>query len=178
VKTFLLSLLLSTIIPVYALVEPPGKHFSLEKILPLGVGNRFTAEELPDGTRNPKLVHRLKGLETYRLEIIHQTYYFIGFLKVKDEIIVNNYFRLPPYFLHDVFLQSLQTKFNKQQRYLKLEETAYYWWEDEKIKRIYGGACTITCFPEFYSEELRSYYTEDQKEKPFLDEFQAGLRTK
>ena len=36
----------------------------------------------------------------------------------------------------------------------KTGEEAFYVWETAELKHVYSAACTITCFPIFYSVQL------------------------
>ncbi len=99
----------------------------------------------------PKLELMNKGVvELYRINIIHVRYKFPVYIQVKDNAIIDFYARLPNYFIHDIFHQSLINRFGKQDKFLNKDGTSYYIWSNaDNLKITYSGACTITCFPIF-----------------------------
>lgn len=86
------------------------------------------------------------------------------------------YAKLPSYFLHDIFLQSLVNRYGKQNSYVKKERSAVYIWNNiEGNKHYYSGSCTITCFPVFYSvialtptEAIKDY-------RPLIETLQTAI---
>jgi hypothetical protein len=77
--------------------------------------------------------------------------------------ILDMFAKLPSYFLHDVFHQSLINRFGKQDEYKKYGEEAIYKWTKSPLTHVYSGACTITCFPIFYTV----FPTDQKTERPF-----------
>ena len=54
------------------------------------------------------------------------------------------------FFLHDIFLKDLQTKWKKQDKYVRHDRSAVYvWLNRDNNNIIYHGSCSITCFPVF-----------------------------
>lgn len=97
-------------------------------------------ETLKEDGQTKLLRFKLKKSE-YILEIYTQ---------VKKENIADLYVRLPQYFLHDLFLKDLQTKFKKQDKFVRHDKSALYvWYNREGNNILYHGSCSITCFPMF-----------------------------
>ena len=84
--------------------------------------------------------------------ISHVRYIFPVYVQINKGVISDFYARLPTYFLHDIFHQSLITKFGKQTKYYRQENDAIYTWKNVNgLKIIYSGSCTITCYPNYVS---------------------------
>lgn len=105
--------------------------------------------------KNKKVVFKSGGFITYKYYVEHLKYKFPILVQTLNGQVTDFYTKLPSYFLHDVFHQSIINRFGKQDFYKKTEESALYIWKNSKnlnnLKIIYSGACTITCFPLFYS---------------------------
>jgi hypothetical protein len=85
----------------------------------------------------------------------HVRYVFPFWVQYEKGKSVDILARLPAYFLHNIFHQSLINRFGPQDKYLKKEEHAVYQWTNKKNFNItYSGACTITCFPVFMHMEI------------------------
>jgi hypothetical protein len=89
----------------------------------------------------------------------------------KNGVIEDFHVKLPSYFLHDVFFQSLINRYGKQKSYKKFGEEAYYVWEVSALRHIYSAACTITCFPIFYAVQKM-----EGKEKSILEKMKISIR--
>ena len=51
-----------------------------------------------------------------------------------------------------IFHQSLINRIGKQDKYLNTNEQSVYVWNNKNGNRhVYSGACTVTCFPLYYS---------------------------
>ncbi len=91
-------------------------------------------------------------IKTIKYYIAHKRYKFPVYIQVKGDDILDFFAKLPSYFLHDVFHQSLINRLGKQDEYFKKEANAVYQWNNKDgIKHIYSGGCSITCFPIYYS---------------------------
>lgn len=93
----------------------------------------------------------VRGAQTLKFYVKHPRYNFPVFVQERDGVVLDFFARLPSYFLHDVFHQSIINRYGKQTTYKKVGEEAVYVWEKAPLRHIYSGACTITCFPIFYS---------------------------
>ena len=114
---------------------------------------------------------RKGGVNLFRFEISHRHYRFPLFVQVYDNKVVDFFASLPSYFLHDVFHQSLINRYGKQKTYTRKEKQAYYEWNTKKgLSHSYAGACSITCFPIYYS-------VYPQAPPPGLTKYQAILET-
>lgn len=146
---YILILLYST--HLIALVKEPNYDFSLDE---LKVFSPF--EKLEDVKKKFPNIQKIKennGFEIYKAYHTQLRYKFPILIQVKKGIITDFYARLPAYFLHDIFHQSLINRYKMQDHYLKHEEQAIYIWKNrDNIHHVYSGACTITCFPIYYSQ--------------------------
>ena len=102
--------------------------------------------------KSNEVVFKSGAFVTYKYYVEHIRYKFPIFVQTINGQVTDFYARLPYYFLHDIFHQSLINRFGNQDFYKKTEESAIYVWKNKNnFKHIYSGACTITCFPIFYS---------------------------
>lgn len=144
-KLVLISLILLTK-AVYSKVDPPNYDFSLDKFDEFMPGKTLAADKQNELTFNKK------GFKTYKIYIAHIRYKFPLFVQTKDNVITDFFARLPAYFLHDIFHQSLINRLGNQDVYKKVEEQAIYVWKNKnKLRHFYSGGCSITCFPIYYS---------------------------
>ena len=99
-----------------------------------------------------ELVFKSESFKTYKFQIEHIRYRFPILVQFHKDIVTDFHAKLPSYFLHDIFHQSLINRIGVQDVYKKVEEQAIYIWNNKKNrKHYYSGACTITCFPIFYA---------------------------
>lgn len=137
---------------VLALVEPPNYDFSIDKFQEFMPG-KILAKDHQKNTEFDK-----KGFKTYKIYIEHIRYKFPLFVQTKNDIITDFFARLPAYFLHDVFHQSLINRLGDQDVYKKVEEQAVYIWKNKKnLRHFYSGACSITCFPIYYAVRIEKH---------------------
>ena len=102
----LLVLALNTISsPVGAKVEPPNYNFSLDKFDLFFPGSKQS--EIKKQYSNETLVLSHGNFKTYKYYVEHIRYKFAILVQYKDGVVTDFHARLPPYFLHDVFHQSL-----------------------------------------------------------------------
>lgn len=144
----------------YAKVDPPNYEFSLEVLELFSPGKK--REEIEKQYTSSTTISDNGETIVKRYEIKHIRYNFPIVVQYQNDTVLDSYARLPSYFLHDVFHQSLINRYGKQDRYQKLEEQAVYQWLNAKNMHItYSGACTITCFPIFisYSVQERDGHT-------------------
>jgi hypothetical protein len=137
--------------PINAKVEAPNYDFSVETLNDFFPGKKVSDLESKYGASTTMSKDR-RGT-TKKFNVAHVRYKFPVLIQDKDGLVQDFFARLPSYFLHDIFLKSLQTKLGKQTEYKKTGEAAYYVWKDKDFKYVYSAACTITCFPIFFAGE-------------------------
>lgn len=137
-------------------VDPPNYDFSLDKFNNFMPGKSFSAasKDYP----NKKLTFTTGQFKTYKIYIEHIRYRFPILVQIKGDEITDFHARLPAYFLHDIFHQSLINRYGGQDIYKKVEDQAVYIWKNENgLKHSYNGVCSITCFPVFYAVEKNNH---------------------
>ncbi len=137
--------------PLNAKVEPPNYNFSVETLTDFFPQKPIAALAQKHGA--PEKMNSENGLLTWKYNVAHVRYRFPVIIQEREGTIEDSFARLPSYFLHDIFLQSLVNKFGKQTNYKKVREEAFYEWRLPPFKYIYSAACTITCFPIFFSAQ-------------------------
>ncbi len=135
--------------PLNAKVEAPNYDFSLESLNPFFPDMALSVPTEKFG--KPEVMNSVNGTQTLKFYVAHLRYKFPVLVQVKDDKTLDFFAKLPSYFLHDLFFQSLVNKLGKQTSYKKFGEEAFYTWEKDNLKHIYSAACTITCFPIFYA---------------------------
>lgn len=171
-KNFLF-LILCLSFSAFAEVTPPNYNFSLDSLQVFKPGSTREAFEKKYGKGEVwKEQNKTVVLKYYVAQI---RYKFPVFVQVFDGKVVDFFARLPTYFLHDVFHQSLINRIGKQDKYFKVEGNALYSWKNKKgIDHTYSGTCTITCFPIFYSEALNRPPEGMNNYKPLVDQFNSS----
>lgn len=145
---FIFAIFFTLVYTAKALVEEPNYDFTFDKFETFLPGQ--TLEQVKLKYPSVKLINKSGSTETYEVDIIHVRYKFPLYFQIKDSKIVDYYAKLPSYFLHDTFHQSLINRFGKQNKYYNLNNHSYYIWNNAKgLTVTYNGACTITCFPVF-----------------------------
>ena len=148
-KDFLTILFILISVSTIAKVEAPNYDFSVDKFKEFAPGNKIAP--LIEKYK-PVVIGKDNGATTYKFYVAHIRYKFVTLVQVVDSKITDFHARLPHYFLHDIFHQSLINRYGAQDKYKKNEESALYIWENKDgVNHVYSGACTITCFPIFYS---------------------------
>ncbi|MEI8346567.1 MAG: hypothetical protein WCG27_03815 [Pseudomonadota bacterium] len=159
--------------PIFAEVQAPNYDFSLDALQIFYPGNKKEDIEAKYG----------KGEVMEKNDKVLMVKYYIAHLRYKFPVIVQYidgqtsdfYARLPSYFLHDVFHQSLINRIGKQDQYEKKNEEATYSWNNKDGKRhVYGASCTITCFPIFYTVITANPPKSVSEYKPLLTKLQAN----
>jgi hypothetical protein len=137
--------------PINAKVEAPNYNFSVDILQEFAPGTSLETIQKKYGKGSVE--RNVRGAQTMKFFVSHIRYKFPVLVQVQEGKVLDMYARLPHYFLHDVFLQSLVNRIGKQTTYKKTGEHAHYVWENKEQRHIYDGACTITCFPIFYAVE-------------------------
>lgn len=133
-----------------AKVDPPNYNFSLDKFNDFMPGSSLADIQKIHG-EGTKISEGQGGI-IYRFHVSHIRYKFPVFVQLKGSKVGDFFARLPSYFLHDVFHQSLINRIGAQNKYYKKENNAVYIWDNVSGNtHIYSGSCTITCFPIYYA---------------------------
>ena len=142
-----------------AKIEPPNYNFSVDKFQDFMPGKKL-ADINKKYPGKKEVMFKQGPFITYKYYIEHIRYKFAILVQTINGAVTDFHARLPQYFLHDIFHQSLINRFGKQDFYKKTEESAIYIWTNKKnINHVYSGACTITCFPIFYAvKEVKHKY--------------------
>lgn len=172
-RKIFLFLILSLPLLIQAEVTPPNYNFSLDSLKVFKPGSTRAAFEKKYGKGEVwKEGNKTIVLKYYVAQI---RYKFPVFVQVFDGKVVDFFARLPTYFLHDLFHQSIINRVGKQDKYFRLENNALYKWNNKKgIDYIYSGTCTITCFPIFYSEALNRPPAGMNGYKSLVDQFNSS----
>jgi hypothetical protein len=134
-------------------IDPPNYDFSMDSLSGFMPGNMLEAVESKYG--KAEQVGRQADLILHRVYVSHQRYKIPVYVQTYNGKILDFAARLPSYFLHDVFHQSLINRFRKQDKFFNRDKTAIYYWNDREGTDItYSGACTITCFPIFVAAKM------------------------
>lgn len=152
-RLFVLTILVASGLLVnraFSKVEAPNYDFTLNKLEPFTPGMKIS--DIPNSIGKGETTEDNGDTKIIRYNLVHARYSFPIFVQTKNGIILDFYARFPTYFLHDTFHQSLINKFGKQDKYYKQESNAVYLWNNENgIKVLYSGTCTITCYPIYVS---------------------------
>ena len=134
--------------PANALVTPKNYDFTYDKFKEFYPGVELSS--IKKNYPNLKLIKKDASLSLYEVDIVHIRYKFPLYFQIKENKVVDFYAKLPSYFIHDIFHQSLINRFGMQSKFVSNDGTAYYIWQNaEGLIITYSGACTITCFPVF-----------------------------
>lgn len=138
--------------PLNAKVEAPNYNFSVDTLSAFFPGKNTS--ELDAKYGKPEMMSEEGDLKTVKYYVAHIRYKFPVIVQARSGVVEDFFARLPSYFLHDIFFQSLINRHGKQSSYKKVGEEAHYVWEGE-FKQVYSAACTITCFPIFYAVQKK-----------------------
>ena len=145
-------------------VDPPNYNFELKSLDVF-----FPGKEVKDAGESKELAREGSSV-SLRFEVKHLRYVFPVLAQAKDGKFTDFMARLPQYFSHDLFHQSLINKLGKQDSYLNKDGTAVYQWKNKDgLRHVYAGACTITCFPIYYAVYPEG--SEEKEPKPTLIRF-------
>lgn len=139
--------------PLNAKVESPNYNFELTSLDDFYPGKFISEIEKKYG--RSEVLGKESELTTQKFLVKHPRYNVSAILQEKSGEVQDVFFRLPSYFLHDSFFQSLVNRLGKQSTYKKVGEEAFYVWNKDSLRHVYSAACTITCFPIFYAIEKR-----------------------
>lgn len=174
-KIIALFFLIFITVPLSAKVEPPNYNFSLDTFNDFWPGASLTAIEKKYG--KGLLVKNIAPIKTYKFSVEQLRYKFPVFIQVYQGKILDFYGRLPTYFLHDIFHQSIINRYGVQDIYKKIEQNAIYIWKNKKNARIiYSGTCTITCFPIYFTGITTTPPAELGKYQSLFKQFASQLR--
>ncbi|MCK5884637.1 MAG: hypothetical protein KAG61_13180 [Bacteriovoracaceae bacterium] len=147
--TFFLAIALVAF-PLTAKVDPPNYDFSLDTMKDFMPGQKLQQIQKKYG-KGTKISEGGGGI-VYRFYVTQLRYKFPVFIQLKGQEVGDLFTRLPTYFLHDTFHQSLINRIGPQNQYLKRENSAIYIWDKVSGNtHVYSGSCTITCFPNYYA---------------------------
>jgi hypothetical protein len=137
--------------PLNAKVEAPNYNFSIETLENFYPERKIDAAKAKFG--NPEVMSEKGEIQTLKFMVAQMQFKFPVIVHAREGVIEDVFAKLPSFFLHDVFFRSIVNKLGKQNEYKKTGEEAIYIWTTKDLKYIYSAACTITCFPIFYSVE-------------------------
>ena len=144
--------------PAWSKVEPPNYDFSLEKFDEFMPGKKL--EDIQKIYKYKEVIFKNDQYITYKFYIAHIRYKFSILVQFNNGVVTDFHARLPQYFLHDIFHQSLINRLGPQDVYKRKEEQAMYIWKNKNnLMHHYTGACTITCFPIYYAVKQLSNKT-------------------
>lgn len=135
--------------PLNAKVEAPNYNFSLDTLADFQPTKEISEIEKKYG--KPEVMNEKSGIQTLKFYVAHIRYKFPVIVQAREGKVLDFFAKLPSYFLHDVFFQSLVNRLGKQDSYRRVQEEAVYQWNKNEISHVYSAACTITCFPIFYT---------------------------
>jgi hypothetical protein len=139
--------------PLNAKVESPNYKFDIERLSDFFPDKQISNLDSKFG--KGEIMSHEGGVQTFKYVVKDTRYQFTVLVQAKEGLIQDFFARLPSYFLHDVFFQSLINRNGKQTTTKKTGEEAYYVWDLAPLMHIYSAACTITCFPIFYAVEKK-----------------------
>ena len=138
----------ATTLPEFSKVEPKNYDFTFDKFKVFYPGK--TLKQIKKSYPAIELINDEGSFKTYKVDVIHVRYKFPVFIQISNDAVVDFYARLPSYFIHDIFHQSIINRFGKQNKFINKDGTSIYIWNNaDGLKMTYSGACTITCFPIF-----------------------------
>jgi hypothetical protein len=156
-------------------VAAPNYNFSLEALQIFVPGNKQTTIEEKMG--KGEVLEQSGVTSTKKYYVAHLRYKFPVMVQYNNGEVADFYARLPSYFLHDIFLQSLVNKLGKQNTFQKKGEEAVYSWNNKDGKdHVYGSSCTITCFPVFYTVMAAQTSGATGGYSPLYQKLQTGYR--
>ena len=158
---FILALELVSIKAIQAKVDPPNYNFSLDTLKDF-----YPEADLADLEKKygkAEVMSGSGGSLTIKFYVSHLRYKFPVIVQTANGKVLDMFAKLPSYFLHDIFHQSLINRLGTQDDYKRYGEEAIYKWNKTPLTHVYSGACTITCFPIFYTV----FPTEIKPERPF-----------
>jgi hypothetical protein len=145
-KLFLFTCFLLTFSSMsWARVDPKNYDFSTDTL-----ADFFPGKSLSDLEKKYGAPEKMSA-QMLRFWVSQIRYKFPVIVVIQEGQVVDMFARLPSYFLHDIFHQSLINRWGKQDHYKRVDEEAYYRWDKEEYLLHYSASCTITCFPIYFS---------------------------
>lgn len=161
--------------PSLAKVDPQNYNFSLDSLKAFFPGQKIADLEKTHGKGH--FVKNAGPNKIHRFYVAQIRYKFPVYIQEKDGVIIDMFAKLPSYFNHDLYHQSLINRYGKQDEYLKQENNAIYGWRGKKgIDITYSGSCTITCFPIYMAVSPNPKPKKLGNFKTLLKIFSADLR--
>jgi hypothetical protein len=170
ILTYSIVAILFIVNTLNAKVDPPNYNFSLKALKFFTPKSSYKALQAKYG--KGEVIEESADIKIIKYYIAHIRYKFPVYVQIKDDEILDFYAKLPTYFLHDIFHQSLINQYGKQDGYFKKEANAIYQWNNEKgVKYIYSGGCSITCFPIYYTGMIAVPDSALLGYKPLIEKF-------
>ena len=152
-------------------IDPPNYNFSFEELAIFKPGTILSDIQKKYG--EGEIMDKNVTVELRKFYVTHLRYKFPVIVQFFEGKVVDSYARLPSYFLHNVFHQTLIDKLGPQKSYLNKDGTSKYQWKDTQgISYLYEGACTITCFPIFFYMQLETFPKGSEMAKPIINRLQ------
>lgn len=138
---------------LFGQIQAPNYDFSLDSLRVFFPTS--SVEQMSAAHGEFELMEEKDNTRLLRFNVAHIRYRFPVFVQVDEQGRALDFFaRLPNYFLHDVFHQSIINRFEKQNHFLNKDGTAVYRWNNrDGMNLTYSATCTITCFPIYISGE-------------------------
>lgn len=176
-KAFTIFILLLISFTANSAVEPPNYNFKIADLDIFYPGKKL--EDIEKKYGKGQMTSNNDPYKIYKFKVKNLRYTFSLWVQTKNKIVTDFYTKLPDYFLHNVFHQSIITHVGaKQDVYKKIEEQALYIWENQKdLRHVYSGGCTITCFPIYYSV-MKTKKKWDPDYKPYHSIIEAKFSKK
>lgn len=129
--------------------SPSHYDFSLDALKSFYPGKRVKEIQKKHGKGD--VLGRQENLTLMRFYVAYHYYRFPVFVQVEvgKGKVWDSFARLPAFFHHDTFHQSLIKRLGKQDEFFHREDSSLYIWKNREggIDLIYEGICTLTCFP-------------------------------
>jgi len=132
-----------------AKVDPPNYDFSTDTLSDFVPAKKISEIEKKYG--KPEVMKNKGGKKMLRFWVSQIRYKFPIIVQSQNDEVLDMFARLPSYFLHDIFHHSLIKRWGKQNIYKRVDEEAYYKWDNSDYEMHYSASCTITCFPIYFS---------------------------
>ncbi len=147
-------------------VDPANYNFSLDELSDFAPDK--TIQEITAKHGKGELSFDERGAKIIKFYVSQIRYKFPVFVTFYKDKSLGYFARLPSYFLHDVFHQSLINRFQKQDLYSKKGNAAVYIWKNKNgVRYTYQGQCTITCFP-MYLQTQKVQLPSELNENPTI----------
>ena len=134
---------------LWSKVDPKNYDFSTDTLKDFFPGSLL--EDLEKKYGKAEKMKPKANPQMLRFWVAQIRYKFPVIVQVENGKVIDMFARLPSYFLHDIFHQSLITRWGKQTLYKRVDEEAYYKWISDDFILHYSASCTITCFPIYFS---------------------------